>query len=203
MIDTRTLRLVALTDNLRDGVVGLTARAAAACRGGATMIHLRLPGEEPATLVAVARSLVGTLPVPVLVHGRIDVALAGGAAGVHLGVRDVTPEEARQLVGARFVVGVSVSADDAAAPWRGADYATVGPVFPATERAPGTALGIDGLRRLADRVTVPTVAIGGISTTTAADVMGAGVDGVALISGILGARDPEAAARRIRDAIET
>ena len=82
------LRLIAITDNLRDGVDGLVLRARAARRGGATMIQLRLPDEGARTVAAVARALVTARRHPVVVHGRVDAALAAGAAGVHLGVHD-------------------------------------------------------------------------------------------------------------------
>ena len=205
MVDRSSLRLVATTDNLRDGIDGLTARAAAACRGGATMVHLRLPDEEPRTVVAAARALVAALRVPVIVHGRADVALVGGAAGVHLGVRDIGSGEVRQLIGDDFIVGRSIGSEsgDGVVSVGGADYVTVGPVFPAVQRHPDSALGLDGFRRIAGSVQVPVVAIGGISSTTAADVLRAGAAGVALISGIFGAADPEAAARALRAAIET
>src|SRR5262249_26341342 len=77
------LRLIAITDDLRDGVDGLHARAAAAVRGGATMIQLRLKDLDPRDLLVVARALV-SLPVPVIVNDRADVALAAGAAGAHV-----------------------------------------------------------------------------------------------------------------------
>ena len=77
MFDARSLRLVAITDSLRDGMDGLSERASASGRGGATMLHLRLPGESARTLVLAARALRGAVPgVPLLVNDRADVALA-------------------------------------------------------------------------------------------------------------------------------
>ncbi|HEX5581516.1 MAG TPA: thiamine phosphate synthase, partial [Gemmatimonadaceae bacterium] len=89
MIDPAVLRLLAITDDLRDGPAGLVDRARAAVRGGATMIQLRLKVATARELVEVARALVAAVPAPVLVNDRADVALAAGAAGVHLGADDL------------------------------------------------------------------------------------------------------------------
>lgn len=201
MSPSDSLRLIAITDNLRDGVDGLLGRARAARRGGATMIQLRLPDEGAHTVAAVARALIGALDVPVVVHGRLDAALAAGAAGVHLGVRDIAVTDARRIAGGEFIVGRSAANDEDLAHAAGADYVAVGPVFPADDRRPGIALGISEFERLARSVSVPAVAIGGISAATAGDAVRAGACGVALISGIFGSPDPERSARELRSAI--
>ena len=196
-----SLRLIAISDNLRDGIQGLLGRARAARRGGATMIQLRLPDEGAQTVTAVARALIGSIDIPVVVHGRLDAALAAGAAGVHLGVRDIAVTDARRIVGDEFIVGRSAANDGDLACAAGADYVAVGPVFPADDRRPGIALGIREFERLARSVSIPAVAIGGISAATAGDAVRAGACGVALISGIFGSSDPEQAARELRSAI--
>jgi thiamine-phosphate pyrophosphorylase len=197
------LRLIAITDNLRDGVEGLVFRARAARRGGATMIQLRLPDEGAHTIATVARALVAALDIPIVVHGRVDAALAAGAAGVHLGVHDFSIANARRIAGAKFLIGRSAANDSDLKQATGADYVAVGPVFPATDRRPGVALGISEFERLARSAGVPAVAIGGITSTTAREAVRAGACGVALISGIFGSPDPEQAARELRSAIET
>lgn len=201
MSPSDSLRLIAITDNLRDGVDGLLGRARAARRGGATMIQLRLPDEGAHTVAAVARALIGALDVPVVVHGRLDAALAAGAAGVHLGVRDIAVTDARRIAGGEFIVGRSAANDEDLAHAAGADYVAVGPVFPADDRRPGITLGISEFERLARSASVPAVAIGGISAATAGDAVRAGACGVALISGIFGSSDPERSARELRSAI--
>lgn len=195
-------RLVAITDNLRDGLDGLLNRTVASVRGGATMVQLRLPDESSRTLVDAARAFVAALTVPVVVHGRIDVALASGAAGVHLGVHDVSVADARRICGSGFLIGRSVGTADDLVRGEGADYVTLGPAFPTDERRPGIALGIGEFERLARKATAPVIAVGGISSTTAAQAITSGACGVALISGILGSPDPERAAREVRSAIE-
>jgi thiamine-phosphate pyrophosphorylase len=197
------LRLIAITDNLRDGIDGLVLRARAARRGGVTMIQLRLPDEGAHTVAAVARALVTALDIPIVVHGRVDAALAAGAAGVHLGVHDFSSADARRIAGENFLIGRSAANDADLRHVTGADYVAVGPVFPANDRRPSVVLGISEFERLARSTAMPAVAIGGITSTTAGDAIRAGACGVALISGIFGSPDPEQAARAVRSAIGT
>lgn len=195
------LRLVAITDNLRDGIGGLLRRTAASVRGGATMIQLRLPDEGTRTIADAARALVSALAVPVIVHGRIDVALSSGAAGVHLGIHDVEVTDARRICGSDFLIGRSAGTAEDLVRAEGADYVTLGPAFPADQGRPAVALGITEFGRLARASSAPIVAVGGISATTAGEAIKAGACGVALIRGILGLPDPERAARAVRSAI--
>lgn len=167
------------------------------------MIQLRLPDEGAHTIAAVARALVAGVDIPIVVHGRLDAALAAGAAGVHLGVRDFSIADARRVAGAQFLIGRSAANDLDLQHATGADYVTIGPVFPANNRRPGIALGISEFERLAGAVRVPSVAIGGITPPTAREAVRGGACGVALISGIFGAPDPEQAARELRSAIGT
>ena len=196
------LRLIVITDNLRDGVDGLLRRTQAARRGGATMLQLRLPNEGAQTMATVARALIAAMDIPVVIHGRLDAAIAVGAAGVHLGVRDFSVADARRIGGPQLIVGRSAGNDADLHHSRGADYVTLGPVFPADDRRPGISLGISEFERLARSAPMPAIAIGGISPTTATDAMRVGARGVALIRGILGSPDPERSAREVRSAIE-
>lgn len=196
------LRLVAITDNLRDGIEGLTRRAVASRRGGATMIQLRLADEGARTLTAAGRALIAALDIPVIVHARTDVALAAGAAGVHLGVEDLAVADIRRLCGPDFVIGRSAGKEEDLRAVDGADYVALGPAFDVDRRRSGTALGASELERLTRAAGVPVIAVGGISPVTAPDAIRAGACGVALISGIFGSPDPESAAREVRSAIE-
>lgn len=193
-----TLRLVAITDDLRDGPTGLVRRAQAAVAGGATMVQLRLKAVEPRALVDVARALVAALPVPVVVNDRLDVALAAGAAGVHLGADDIPPAAARVLAPRGFIVGASVGDEGEVPDAAAADYVGIGPVFGTASKADaGPAIGVarfEKLRQLAGR---PAVAIGGIEVTNVAQLAGAGAAGIAVIRAVLGAPDPEGAARAL------
>jgi thiamine-phosphate pyrophosphorylase len=207
VLDPGALLLVAITDGLRDGLDGLVARAAAAVRGGATMVQLRLKDADARTQVDAARRLVASLAVPVVVNDRADVALAAGAAGVHVGAEDLPVAAVRRIAPAAFIVGASVGSDAEVDGALGADYVGIGPVYSTdTKRDAGDAIGADGLARLARRCRVPAVAIGGITAANAAPLLAegprsAGVAGVAVVRAVFGAPDPEQAARAIRAAI--
>ena len=203
-MDARALRLVAITDDLRDGVDGLRARAERAVNGGATMIQLRLKDADARTLVEVAKALVRALPrVPVIVNDRLDVALVAGAAGVHVGPDDLPAAAVRRLVPEGFVVGASVGSDAEIVLARGADYVGIGPLYEtASKPDAGRAIGPVAFARLAKACRIPAVAIGGIDASNAGAAMRAGAAGVAVIRAVFGAPDPEGAARAIRAAVD-
>jgi thiamine-phosphate pyrophosphorylase len=168
-------------------------------RGGATVIQLRLKHTDARTLVDLGRAMVAALPVPVIVNDRADVALACGAAGVHVGADDVPVSALRRIAPAGFIIGASIRAEI-----EGADYVGIGPVFGTTSKADApSAIGIDGFLALRARTTAPAVAIGGITAETAGALKRAGAAGVAAIGAIFGTDDPEAAARAIRTAWNT
>ncbi len=203
MIDPSTIRLIAITDNIRDGQPGLIARAAAAAHGGATCIQLRLKDVPARDLVGVARELVRAVGVPVIVNDRADVAIAAGAAGVHLGPDDVPPSAIRKIAPDGFIIGASVGDEAEVAGAAGADYAGIGPFFASgSKEDAGPPLGAEGFARLARLVGIPAVAIGGVIAENAALPMAAGAAGIASIAGVFGSADPAAAARRLRSAIE-
>jgi thiamine-phosphate pyrophosphorylase len=205
VFDPESLRLIAITDNLRDGKEGLVARVGAAVRGGATMVQLRLKDENPRSMVEVAGALLGILPpeVPLVIDDRLDVALASGAAGVHLGADDLPVAPARRIAPPGFIIGASVGCDAEVVNSRGADYVGIGPVFATGSKADaGSAIGCTELGRLAALCALPAVAIGGIDPSNAREVMLSGARGAAVISAIFSAGDPEAAARALRSAME-
>jgi thiamine-phosphate pyrophosphorylase len=202
VLDPATLLLCAITDDLRDGADGLVARAAAAVEGGATMVQLRLKDEPARTLVAIARALVARLPVPVIVNDRVDVALAAGAAGVHVGAEDVPVAAIRPFVPEGFVIGASVTGAGDLPGVEGADYAGIGPVFPTFSKADAApVLGIARFGELAAQARVPSVAIGGVDATNAGEIVRAGASGIAVIRAVFGSGDPRAAALALRRAI--
>jgi thiamine-phosphate pyrophosphorylase len=180
-----------------------------ACRravlGGATLIQLRLKDATPRDLVALARALVSALPVPVLVNDRVDVALAAGAAGTHLGQGDLPLDRLRPHVPAGFVLGISVGSPAEAErvrPWP-ADYWSVGPCFATTSKvdagAPLGPAGFAALARLAPPA-VPVIAIGGVTAGNAGALARAGAAGIAVIAAVWSASDPTSAARALRAA---
>lgn len=178
----------------------LVALARAAERGGVTSVQLRLKRAGPRELVEAARALVAALAIPVLVNDRPDVALAAGAAGVHLGPDDLPVELARRIAPPGFIVGASVGAESEAGPAAEADYWGVGPWrVTGTKADAGSALGAEGFTRLVRLAGGrPCIAIGAVRPEDVPEVLGAGGAGVAVVSGILGSDDVEGAARHYR-----
>jgi thiamine-phosphate pyrophosphorylase len=203
------LRLYAVLDPARCRGRPLPLLAAAAARGGATLVQLR--DKRPATreAVAAARAVLAALQpfgVPLLVNDRVDVALAAGAAGVHLGQEDMDPADARRLLGPDAIIGVTVhhpEEADAVEPGL-ADYAGIGPVFATASKAStDPPLGPAGFGRLRRRLAgLPCCGIAGIDHANAPAVIAAGADGVAVIADLFMADDVEAAARRLRRAVD-
>jgi len=163
------------------------------------MIQVRWKDATPMGLLQLARALVLALPVPVIVNDRVDVALAAGAAGAHLGQDDPPLDALRSEVPPGFLLGISVGSVAEAERVRAwpADYWSVGPCF-ATGNKPdaGKALGSAGFASLARLAPegLPVIGIGGITATTAAEIVRGGAVGVAVMGAVLGAADPEAAA---------
>jgi len=201
--DPQTVRLIAITDSLRDGPRGLALRAAAAVAGGATMLQLRLKEESARSLVEIARTIQAMAPdVPLVINDRADVALAAGAAGVHVGVDDLSPALLRRVVPPGFIIGASVGSEEEVARAAGADYVGIGPVFATGSKADaGAAIGAERFGELARRCGLPAVAIGGITSERVPSVLAAGAAGIAVISALFGASDPTIAARALRDAL--
>jgi thiamine-phosphate pyrophosphorylase len=178
------------------------ARAKAAVRGGVTMVQLRLEDIDPRDLVAIARALVEALPVPLVVNARADVALAAGAAGVHVGTDDIPAAALRRVVPPGFIIGASVGTEQEVCNAAGADYVGIGPVFDAVSRPEAAdAIGVAEFARLARLTGVPAVGIGGIDEVNARQLREAGASGVAVIRAIFAAPDPERAARALSSAI--
>jgi thiamine-phosphate pyrophosphorylase len=179
--------------------------ALAAERGGITSLQVRLKERADRDVVELVRALVAALTVPVLVNDRPDIALAGGAAGVHLGPEDLSVELTRRIMPPGFIIGASVGSDSEATGAGNADYWGVGPWRGTTTKGDaGTGLGPEGfgrITRLADGR--PCIAIGGVIPSDISQVLRAGGSGVAVVSGILGADDVEAAARRFTASYES
>ncbi len=181
----------------------LLALARAAVAGGVTSVQLRLKQAPAREQVALARALVAALEVPVLVNDRPDIALAAGAAGVHLGPDDVSVELARRIAPPGFVIGASVGSDAEAAAAADADYWGIGPWrATGTKADAGDGLGSEGFGRLAAMAAGrPCIAIGAVRPEDADEVRKAGGSGMAVVSGILGEADVEAAAARYAAAV--
>jgi thiamine-phosphate pyrophosphorylase len=174
----------------------LVALALAAEAGGVTSVQLRLKQASPRELVEHCRALVTALRVPVLVNDRPDVAIAAGAAGVHLGPDDLPPALVRGIAPPGFLIGASVGSEAEAAAAAAADYWGIGPWrVTATKSDAGAALGADGFSRIVALAGPrPCIAIGAVRPEDSGAVRGAGGAGVAVVSGILAAAEITGAA---------
>ena len=180
----------------------------AAVRGGVSAVQLREKTASTAEFVSFALRLHARLKpnrIPLIINDRVDIALASGADGVHLGQDDMPYGEARRLLGPRAIIGLSVETEDQAleAEPLDVDYLGVSPIFPTpTKTDTKTPWGLEGLRRLRERSRHSLIAIGGINAANARVVIEAGADGLAVVSAICSAADPERAARSLRDIVD-
>ena len=197
------LRLYLIADTGLVPPARLPDAVRAALRGGVTVVQLRAKAETTREQVELARLLAAICRehgAPFVVNDRVDVALAAGA-GVHvghIGREDMQPADARTLMGAGALVGVSVGspAEARAAERAGASYVSAGAMFAtATKADAGPAAGTALLREVRAATALPVVAIGGITADRAREILAAGADGVCVARGILGEADPERAAR--------
>jgi thiamine-phosphate pyrophosphorylase len=176
-------------------------------RGGATVIQLREKKTTAAQLYNHAlrlREVTSRWGVCFMVNDRVDVALASGADGVHVGQDDIPIEAARRLLGYDRVVGISAhSYEEAmAADKAGADYVSVGSVYPTRSKASAVVIGLELLRELRSVVHRPMIAIGGINRENVAEVIQAGADGVAVIEALFGGSDVQRRAEELRRSLD-
>ena len=207
------LRLYGILDAERAPEGDPATLALAAVAGGCTLIQLRDKGDDLRAFVERARSVKAALAdtgVPLLINDRIDVALAVGADGVHLGQKDLHPAIARHLLGPRGIVGLTIkTATQADELYRlPVDYACIGGIFATlSKNNPEPPIGLEGLGRIAfrARLAAPGLTVGaiaGIDASNAASVIGAGADGIAVISAIFAAENIEGEARRLRTIVD-
>lgn len=207
------LRLYAIIDPEVAGGRTLPDLARLLASGGATLVQLRHKNRDTRVMVEDARAVREVLQpsgIPLLVNDRVDVALAAGAAGVHIGQEDMTAEDARRLLGPRAIIGLTIKtvAQAEAAPIELIDYAGIGGVFSTSSKnnvsSPIGLAGLGGiievLRRRAPKM--PVCGIAGITPANAADVIAAGADGVSVISALSLQSDPAAAARNLRAIVD-
>ena len=198
---TVDFRLYLVTDRLRATGGDILAAVESALAGGVRAVQLRekdLPGGELFELALAMRELTARHGARLLVNDRVDVALAAGADGVHLGVASIPPGEARRLLGPEALIGCSTHdlRELAEAAGGGADFVTFGPVYATPSKAAyGPPVGVEALRRACAASRVPVFALGGVGAENVREVLGAGAWGVGAIGAILSAPDPFAAAR--------
>jgi len=179
---------------------------AEAIEGGVTLIQLRekeVSSREFYQIALKVKDLAHSRGVPLLINDRLDIALAVNADGLHIGQEDLPLKVARKLLGPDKIIGLSVSnlEDAVQGEKEGADYLGAGAVYPTTSKdVSESPIGPDGLKKIKDAVSIPVVGIGGINLFNIEEVKRTGVDGVAVISAIMGAPDIKDAARKLADA---
>jgi thiamine-phosphate pyrophosphorylase len=179
----------------------------AALAGGVTCVQLRakrLGGHDFLALAQAVRTEVHAEGALFVVNDRVDVAVAAGADGVHVGLSDLPLAATRRIVGPDLFIGYSPYTLDqvAGSAAAGADYVGLGPVFATASKADADPpIGVAGLAARTRATSLPAVGIGGITAENAGDVIRSGADGVAVISAILSAPDPRAAAAELAIAV--
>lgn len=201
--DKQTMRLYAVTDRAWVGRQTLYEQVEAALKGGVTCVQLREKQLDRDAFLAEARDirdLCHRYGVPFIINDDLDIAVACGADGVHVGQDDMPVEEVRRRVGDAMIVGVSAHNVQEAlrAQAGGADYLGAGAVFGTSTKNNVTPLSFDTLRDICGAVDIPVVAIGGIGAKNIPLLRGSGVDGVAVVSAIFSAPDITSACRELR-----
>jgi thiamine-phosphate pyrophosphorylase len=207
------LRLNAIVDPERAGGYDVVELARLVAAGGATLVQLRDKRNESRAMVEEARAVKAALTplkIPLVINDRVDVALAVHADGVHLGQDDMTPDDARRLLGPGAIIGLSIKTvtEAEAAPIDVIDYAGIGGVYATLSKEQKNApIGPEGFARVAGALRrraprLPVCGIAGIDAGNATAVIAAGADGVAVISALSLAPDPAAAARALREIVD-
>lgn len=178
-----------------------------AVRGGVTCVQLREKNCSAREFIGEALSVQAFLKergIPLIINDRLDIAQAVKADGVHLGQSDIPLKMARAIVKDSMLIGISAESlqDAVEAEQDGADYIGVSPVYTtATKKDTAPALGLEGFREIRKAVKIPLIGIGGLNRSNAAEVIRNGADGIALVSAIVSAEDPEKAAAELSEII--
>jgi len=175
-----------------------------AIAGGADIIQLRDKVSSVSEILEVARAIRGLAKnkkVPFIINDRVDIAVAVGADGVHLGQDDLPIESARSIIGSEKIIGFSTHSLPQAldAEKSGADYIGLGPVFPTPTKPDYTAVGIDLIKEVRGKIKIPFVVIGGIDESNIDEVVAAGASRVAVVRAVCGAKDVRGAAGRLKE----
>lgn len=196
-------RLYLITDRKLMGARDLLACLREAIKGGVTMIQLRekdASTKEFYEWAAKVKELTMEMGIPLIINDRVDIAQAVDAEGVHLGREDMPLPIARQILGNNKLIGTSAATREEAdrAVEAGADYIGAGALYPSSTKFNTRSVSVEGLRDIKAHCRIPVVAIGGIHQSNVHTIRSTGVDGVAVVSAILGRTDVRAAAQEMR-----
>ncbi len=200
--DKKKLLLYAVTDRSWLGDESLVCQVEKAIKGGAVFVQLREKKLDREHFLQEAKE-VGELckkyKVPFVVNDDVEIALASGADGVHVGQSDMEAGDVRRKLGAEKIIGVSVQTVEQAvlAQERGADYLGAGAVFPTDSKMDACEVSHETLRQICEAVDIPVIAIGGINKDNVKELSGSGICGIAVISAIFAKEDIERAAREL------
>ncbi len=172
-------------------------------KGGVSVVQIRekdCPGKEFLQIAKSVKEITRRYGVPLIINDRVDVAIAVGADGVHVGQDDLPCAIVRSMVGEDMIIGVSASSLTEAlkAQQDGADYIGVGAMFATDTKTDAKVVTMEELDRIRREVSIPIVVIGGINKTTLPDFIGKGIDGIAVVSAIVSQNDVESAARELK-----
>lgn len=201
--DKRHMLLYAVTDRAWVGKQTLYEQVEAALKGGVTCVQLREKELDEAAFLQEAKgicALCRRYNVPFIINDNVEIAIACGADGIHVGQEDMAAGKVRRRVGDGMILGVSVHTVEEArqAVQDGADYLGLGAVFPTSTKTDVEQMSSETMQTICNAVDVPIVAIGGINRDNLLKLAGSGVDGVALVSAIFSAEDIEEACRELR-----
>lgn len=199
-----TLYLV--TDRILAGARDFDDLVGRAVCGGCTLVQLREKDASSGELYERAlrlKRVTDYFHVPLIIDDRVDIMLAVDAAGVHLGQSDLPAGAARRLIGQDKILGVSArTVEEAeAAESAGADYLGVGAVFPTATKTDAEPVARETLAAICAAVRIPVVAIGGLNAKNIPLLEGSGISGAAVVSAVMGAEDPEEAARKLKEVV--
>lgn len=205
--DEKYMLLYAVTDRTWVGEKTLYQQVEEALRGGVTCVQLREKDMSDGELLQEAKeihALCQEYSVPFIVNDNVEIAVACGAEGIHVGQEDMAAGDVRRRVGDGVILGVSVHTVEEAqdAVRNGADYLGLGAVFPTSTKTDVDQMPNETLRAICDAVGVPVVAIGGINSGNIGKLAGSGVDGVALVSAIFSAANIESTCQELRKLAE-
>lgn len=197
------LLVYAVTDQQRPGGAALEAQVEAALKGGATLVQLReknMAAPELITLAKRIKKITDAYGVGLIINDDVEAAIACDAAGVHIGQDDMSVAEARKRLGPDKILGVTAKTPEQArlAQQQGADYLGSGAVFGSSTKLDARPMTLGELKAITGSVTIPVVAIGGISAENILQLKGCGVAGAAIVSGIFGAKDIVAETVKLR-----
>ena len=196
-MNREALRLYLVTNRYQDSLESFLEKVETACRSGVTIVQLReknITTNQYYQLAKEVKEITDAYQLPLIIDDRLDVCLAVDAAGLHIGDDELPVSVARQVLGPDKILGVTAKTVERAleAEESGADYLGTGAIFPTTTKENAPITLISTLKTICQRVAIPVVAIGGLTSENIEQLMGTGIAGVAVVRDLMQAEDVEA-----------